>query len=152
DDAVWARRGGRRPWVIAGAVVGVIALGIGAFRTVRPALGPKTIAVLPFENRSAEPDSEYFSDGLTDQVIENLSVIEGLEVRSHTSSFSFKGRPRNIRAVGAQLGVQYAVEGVVARSADKLRIHAQLIRIKDDVALWSGQWDRELRDVFAIQD
>jgi serine/threonine-protein kinase len=110
------------------------------------------IAVLPLQNLSAEPDSDYFVDGLTDEIIRNLAVIKGLEVRSRTSSFAFKGKPRNLREVGQQLGVNLVVDGSVMRSGSKLRINAQLIQIAGDVPLWSDRFDRELRDVFAIQD
>jgi TolB-like protein/Tfp pilus assembly protein PilF len=118
---------------------------------VSPAERP-VIAVLPLQNLSAEPDSDYFVDGLTDEVIRNLAVIKGLEVRSRTSSFAFKGKPRNLREVGQQLGVNLVVEGSVMRSGSRLRINAQLIQIAGDVPLWAERFDRELKDVFAIQD
>ena len=110
------------------------------------------IAVLPLQNLSAQPDSDYFVDGLTDEIIRNLAVIKGLEVRSRTSSFEFKGKPRNLREVGQQLKVNLVVDGSVMRSGSKLRINAQLIQIAGDVPLWSDRFDRELKDVFAIQD
>ena len=110
------------------------------------------IAVVPFSNLSVEPESEYFVDGLTDEIIRNLAVIDGLEVRSRTSSFTFKNKPRNTREVGAALQASLVLEGSVLRQGDKLRINAQLVRVADDVPLWSGRFDRELKDVFAIQD
>ena len=110
------------------------------------------IAVLPLQNLSAEPDSDYFVDGLTDEIIRNLAVIKGLEVRSRTSSFAFKGKTRNLRDVGQQLGVNLVVEGSIMRSGSKLRINAQLVSIAGDVPLWAERYDRELKDVFAIQD
>lgn len=110
------------------------------------------IAVLPLQNLSAEPDSDYFVDGLTDEVIRNLAVIKGLEVRSRTSSFEFKDKPRNLRDVGQQLGVNLVVEGSVMRSGSRLRINAQLIQIAGDVPLWADRFDIELEDVFAVQD
>jgi TolB-like protein len=118
---------------------------------VSPAERP-IIAVLPLQNLSAEPDSDYFVDGLTDEIIRNLAVIKGLEVRSRTSSFAFKDKPRNLRDVGQQLGVNLIVEGSVMRSGSRLRINAQLIQIAGDVPLWAERFDRELKDVFAIQD
>jgi TolB-like protein/tRNA A-37 threonylcarbamoyl transferase component Bud32 len=118
---------------------------------VSPAERP-IIAVLPLQNLSAEPDSDYFTDGLTDEIIRNLAVIKGLEVRSRTSSFEFKGKPRNLRDVREQLGVNLVVEGSIMRSGSKLRINAQLIEIDGDVPLWAERYDRELKDVFAIQD
>ena len=110
------------------------------------------IAVLPLKNLSTEPDSEYFVDGLTDEIIRNLAVIKGLEVRSRTSSFAFKDTPRNLRDVGEQLGVNLVVEGSIMRSGSKLRINAQLLRVADDVPLWAERFDRELKDVFVVQD
>ena len=118
---------------------------------VSPAERP-IIAVLPLQNLSAEPDSDYFVDGLTDEIIRNLAVIKGLEVRSRTSSFAFKDKPRNLRDIGQQLGVNLVVEGSIMRSGSKLRINAQLIQIAGDVPLWAERFDRELKDVFAIQD
>ena len=108
--------------------------------------------MLPLKNLSAEPDSEYFVDGLTDEIIRNLAVIKGLEVRSRTSSFAFKDKPRNLRDVGEQLGVNLVVEGSIMRSGSRLRINAQLVQIAGDVPLWAERYDRELKDVFAIQD
>ena len=118
---------------------------------VSPAERP-IIAVLPLQNLSAEPDSDYFVDGLTDEIIRNLAVIEGLEVKSRTSSFAFKGKQRDLRDVGQQLGVNLVVEGSIMRSGSKLRINAQLVSIAGDVPLWAERYDRELKDVFAIQD
>ena len=118
---------------------------------VSPAERP-IIAVLPLQNLSAEPDSDYFADGLTDEIIRNLAVIKGLEVRSRTSSFAFKDKQRNLRDIGQQLGVNLVVEGSIMRSGSKLRINAQLIEIAGDVPLWAEQFDRELKDVFAIQN
>jgi adenylate cyclase len=91
-------------------------------------------------------------DGLTDEIIRHLSTIEGLAVRSQTSSFAFKEASRNLGEVGKQLGVDYIVEGSVLRDGPRLRINAQLVRVRDDFMLWSGRFDRELTDIFAIQD
>jgi TolB-like protein/Tfp pilus assembly protein PilF len=110
------------------------------------------IAVLPFKNLSDEPESNYFVDGLTDEVIRNLAAIQGLRVRSRTSSFAFKHKPRNLRDVAQQLSVNLVVEGSVLRSNGRLRVNAQLIRVDGDVPVWSDRFDRELKDVFAIQD
>ena len=135
---------------IAAGVLTVMAA--GAWWLTRPAAGPYTIAVLPLKNLSPEPGTDYFSDGLTDEIIRNLSIIDGLEVKSRTSSFAFKDKPRDIHEVGAQLNTNLVVEGSVLRAGDKLRIDAQLVRVSDDSVLWSNRYDRELRDVFAIQD
>jgi TolB-like protein len=113
---------------------------------------PPVIAVLPFKNLSVDPDSDYFVDGLTDEVIRNLSVIDGLTVRSSTSSFVFKNKTHNTREVGRELHADLVLEASVLRAGSELRINAQLIRAADDVPIWSGRFDRELKDVFAIQD
>ncbi len=136
------------------ATVALAVLAVGSWwLVVRQKPGaPPVIAVLPFKNLSAKPESDYFSDGLTDEIIRNLSIIEGLQVKSRTSSFAFKDKPHNIREVGAQLGVNLVLEGSVLRDGEKLRINADLVRVSDDSPVWSGRFDRELTDVFAIQD
>jgi TolB-like protein/Flp pilus assembly protein TadD len=113
---------------------------------------PIAIAVLPLENTGHDPDNEYFADGLTDELIRNLSIIEGLAVRSRTSSFGIKGKPRSIQDAGQMLQADYILEGSTLRAGRKLRIDVQLIRVRDDFPVWSGRFDRELTDVFAIQD
>jgi len=113
---------------------------------------PIPIAVLPFNNLSEDAAHDYFADGLTGEIIRNLSIIDGLAVRSQTSSFAFKGKPQNIREAGKQLEADYIVEGSVQRAAQQLRITAQLIRVSDDFPLWSGRYDRELTDALAIED
>jgi TolB-like protein/DNA-binding winged helix-turn-helix (wHTH) protein/Tfp pilus assembly protein PilF len=139
-----------RKAAMAAAVLTVLA--IGSWWLFRQNPGVYTIAVLPFKNLSSEPDSDYFSDGLTDEIINNLSSIDGLEVKSQTSSFFFKDKPHNIHEVGAQLGATLVLEGSVLRSGNRLRIDAQLVRVSDDSPIWSNSFDRELKDVFAIQD
>ena len=111
-----------------------------------------TIAVLPFVNASSDPGNDDFIDGLTSEVIRNLAVIDGLQVRSQTSSFFFKDRPRDMREVAKQLQVALVVEAYVQRIGNQLRINAQLVRVPDDVPVWSNRFDRTLDDVFAIQD
>src|SRR5689334_3824880 len=110
----------RRFWLAVLAGAGAIAVAAGAWR-VRHERGPITIAVLPLENLSHNPNDDYLADGLTDEVIRNLSAIEGLEVRSRTSSFAMKGNPRNVRDAGKQLGADYVVEGSVLRKDGQLR-------------------------------
>ncbi len=138
----------RTPGALLAGVVGVNP--VGAAR-VRPGERP-IIAVLPLNNLSAEPGSDYFTDGLTDEIIRNLAVIKGMEVRSRTSSFAFKNKPRNLRDVGAQLGVNFVVEGSIMRAGSRLRINAQLVQVAGDVTLWTERFDRDIKDVFAIQD
>lgn len=141
----------RKWWIGATAAALALISILGVARLWRPAQRP-TIAVLPFRNLSAEAGSDYFVDGLTDEIISNLSVIDGLDVRSQTSSFALKGKERNLADVAGQLHANLVVEGSVLRSGDHLRVNAQLVRTSDDVPLWSGRYDRELKDVFAIQD
>jgi len=113
---------------------------------------PIPIAVLPLINLSPDPADDYFADGLTGEIIRNLSIIDGLAVRSQTSSFAFKGKPQNVRDAAKQLDVEYILEGSVLRSGQQLRINAQLVRARDDFPLWSNSYNKELTDVFAIQD
>jgi TolB-like protein/cytochrome c-type biogenesis protein CcmH/NrfG len=113
---------------------------------------PIPVAVLPLTNLSQDPANDYFTDGLTDEIIRNLSIIDGLAVRSQTSSFEFKGKSMNVREAGRQLNADYIVEGSVLRAGQQLRINAQLVRVHDDFALWSGKYDLEATDIFAIQD
>ena len=120
---------------------------------VTPAATQKSIAVLPFANLSPEPENEYFCDGLTEQLIHTLARVEGLNVPARTSVFALKGKQDlNIREVGRTLGVANVLEGSVRRAGNRLRITAQLIKVEDGFQLWSRSYDRELEDVFAIQD
>jgi eukaryotic-like serine/threonine-protein kinase len=113
---------------------------------------PTSIAVLPFVNASASAENEYFSDGITDELINALSKVDGLIVVSRTSAFSYKGKSLDIRAIGTQLGATTVLEGTVRRFGDRLRITAQLINVADGRLLWSEKYDREAADLFAIQD
>ena len=141
---------GFSPW-LAGVVCLIIVLAAFGWWRFHP-IAPIPIAVLPLINLSQDPANDFFADGLTGELIRNLSIIEGLTVRSQTSSFVFKGKPQNARDAGKQLDAEYILEGSVMRSGQKLRINAQLVRARDDFPLWSGRYDRELTDVFAIQD
>jgi TolB-like protein/DNA-binding winged helix-turn-helix (wHTH) protein/Tfp pilus assembly protein PilF len=125
--------------------------GIGVWMPRQPSQH-YSIAVLPLTNLSADAGSDYFSEGLTDEIISNLSVIDGLEVKSRTSSFAFKDQPRDIHQVGARLGANLVLEGSLLRSGNRLRVNVQLIRVADDSPIWSGRYDREMQDIFAIQE
>jgi serine/threonine-protein kinase len=111
-----------------------------------------SVAVLPFTNMSADPENEYFSDGITEDVINALSQVRGLQVASRTSSFAFKNKDQDIRGIGRQLNVSTVLEGSVRKHADRLRVTAQLIDVSSGFHLWSEQYEREMADVFAIQD
>jgi serine/threonine-protein kinase len=112
----------------------------------------RTIAVLPFVNASPDPENEYLSDGITDELIDALAKVEGLRVASRTSVFALKGKPQDVRATGALLGASEVLEGTVRKAGDRLRITAQLTSAEDGRLLWSQRYDRTLHDVFAIQD
>jgi adenylate cyclase len=112
----------------------------------------KSIAVLPFLNMSSDPENEYLSDGLTEDLIMAFSQLKGLRVPARTSSFAFKGRNEDIRRIGQQLDVSTILEGSVRKVGNRLRITAQLINAADGNHLWSHAFDREMQDVFAIQD
>lgn len=111
-----------------------------------------SVAVIPFTNVSADPEMEYFSDGVTEDVINALTQIEGLYVAARTSCFAFKGKSAAVSEIGAALRVKTILEGSVRRAGKRLRITAQLIDVADGYHLWSERYDRELDDVFAIQD
>jgi eukaryotic-like serine/threonine-protein kinase len=123
-----------------------------AHAAVPPVAQRPVIAVLPLENLNAGTENEDFADGLTDEIIRNLAVIDGLEVRSRTSSFSFKDTPRNLVEVGERLRANLVVEGSVFRSGNRIRINAQLVGVTGDTPLWSERFDRDITDIFAIQD
>ena len=122
-----------------------------AAKTVDEVIG-KSIAVLPFVNMSDDKSSEYFSDGLADTVLHMLAQIRELRVAARTSSFKFRDQALDISEIGTQLNVASVLEGSVQRSGDTIRVTAQLIDVSNGYHLWSGNFDRELKDVFAIQD
>ena len=111
-----------------------------------------TLAVLPFANLSADPAQEYFSDGLTEEILNQLARIPALRLTGRTSSFSFKGKNEDLRQIGAKLGVANLLEGSVRKDGDRLRVTAQLVRAEDGTQQWSKTYDRSLSGVFAVQD
>ncbi len=111
-----------------------------------------SIAVLPFRDFSPNQDQEYFCDGMTDAIIGRLSNIKDLKVISMTSVMRFKGAEQDLKNIGKELGVETILEGSIIRDRDNIRVTAQLINVKDDAHLWSDQYDREIKDIFAVQD
>ena len=110
------------------------------------------IAVLPFTNIGGDPEQEYFADGITEDIINNLSLWRTFPVISRNSSFTFRGKSQNLRQVAAELGSRYIVEGSVRKGGNRVRITAQLIDAEEDHHLWSEKWDRTLEDIFDVQD
>ncbi len=111
-----------------------------------------SIAVLPFANMSGDPKQEFFSDGITEDIITALSKVPMLFVIARNSTFTYKGKPVNVRQISEELGVQYVLEGSVQKSADRVRITAQLIDALTGRHLWAERYDRDLKDIFALQD
>jgi TolB-like protein len=119
----------------------------------RAASSPKAIAVLPLANMSADPENEYFSDGMTEEIINALSKVPGVHVASRSSCFAFKGRKDvNVRQIGEKLGVTTLLEGSVRKVGNRIRIAAQLVNVENGYQLWSETYDRQLEDIFAVQD
>ena len=112
----------------------------------------KSIAVLPFTNTSADPENEYFTDGMAEEIINALSKIKSLGVASRTSVFAYKGKTADIREIGKKLEVSAVMEGSVRKMGNKIRVSAQLVSVVNGLQLWSERYDREIEDVFAIQD
>jgi len=120
--------------------------------TVADVSTDKSIAVLPFVNTSSDPEQEYFADGISEEILNLLAKIDDLKVTGRTSSFSFKGTNENLSVIGNVLGVNHILEGSVRKSGTRIRVTAQLIKVDDGFHMWSETYDRELNDVFTIQD
>jgi TolB-like protein/Flp pilus assembly protein TadD len=136
-------------------VIALLCAGLILFAYDKWWTGPppeKSIAVLAFENMSGDPEQEYFSDGISEELLNALAKLPGLRVAARTSSFQFKGRNEDIVEIAAALNVAHILEGSVRKSGNKLRITAQLIKADDGFHLWSETYDRELDDVFVVQD
>src|SRR4029450_13239952 len=111
----------------------------------------KSIAVLPFENRSEDKANAYFADGIQDEILTRLSKIADLKVISRTSTQHYASAPENLREIAKQLGVAHILEGSVQKSADAVRVNVQLIRAANDSHLWSDTFDRKLTDIFSVE-
>lgn len=144
-----------RRWAfLAGAAALLIVAGtvtLARLRTVPASSAPSSVVVLPFLDLSPQKDQDYFSDGLTEEIIDALSRVPNLRVVARTSAFVFKGKNNDVREIGRQLNVDSVLEGSVRKSGSELRITAQLNRASDGTHLWSRTYDRQLRDVFALQ-
>jgi TolB-like protein/Tfp pilus assembly protein PilF/tRNA A-37 threonylcarbamoyl transferase component Bud32 len=143
-----------RPAAIGLALLLMVLGGYAARRWAMPskAAPAASAAVLPFVDLSPEKDQQYFSDGLTEELITTLSQVPGLRVAARTSSFQFKGQSPDVHDVGRKLGVGAVLEGTVRKSGNRLRVSAHLINVKDGFELWSQSYDRDLADVFAVQE
>jgi len=168
-------KSGFPPW--AAALLGVAVIALGAFVVFRPAAKPepapvaaapatpakvaepaapviseKSLAVLPFSNMSEEKDSAFFTDGIQEDILTNLALINGLRVVSRTSVMQYRNTTKTIRQIAQELGVTYVLEGSVRRAGNKVRVTGQLIRAATDEHVWAKAYDRELSDIFAIQE
>ena len=117
-----------------------------------PAPPDASVAVLPFTNLSADKENDYFSDGLAEEILNALSQVEDLRVAARTSSFSFKGKAAEISEIGARLGVSNVLEGSVRRAGDRVRVTVQLVDVRNGFHLWSERYDRQMQDIFDVQD
>jgi len=142
-------------WVAALVLVAILAAGAAyyftAHRSKGAAIPEKSIAVLPMVNSTGDAANEYFSDGMSEEFISSLSRLQDLKVVGRTSSFQFKGKTDDSKSIGEKLGVFYLLEGSVRKSADRVRIAVALIKSGDGANVWSDTYDRELKDVFAVQ-
>jgi TolB-like protein/Flp pilus assembly protein TadD len=147
----------RKKFVTFIVTVAAIAAALLAYQFLRtrstsiPATDAKSIAVLPFENRSRDPDNAYFADGIQDEILTRLSKIADLKVISRTSTQHYKSAPENLPEIARQLGVAHIVEGSVQKSGDSVRVNVQLIKAANDSHLWADTFDRKLTDIFSVE-
>jgi TolB-like protein/Tfp pilus assembly protein PilF len=146
----------RKHLVIAAAILLIAAIAIGVWfysrqATVTASLPGKSIAVLPFENLSRDPDNAYFAEGIKDEILTKLATVRDLKVISRTSTAKYQSKPDNLRAVAQELGVSTILEGAVQKAGDKVRVNVQLIDARADTHLWAKSYDRELKDVLAVE-
>jgi len=149
------KKRGRKLSLLIGAGIAFAALAILVSFFLPPKPAPpveQSVAVIPFVDMSPQKDQDYFCDGMTEELINRLSQVQDLRVPARTSAFTFKGKTEDIRDIGAKLNVRTVLEGSVRKAGNALRITAQLINVADGFHLWSSTYDRELQDVFAIQD
>ena len=140
----------RVPWSAAAALVALV--GVGAYWYTHQPTPTSSVAVLPFVNMSPQPETEYYSDGLSEEIINALSQLPALRVVARTSTFQFKGKPQDVRRIGKQLNVGAVLEGSVRRDGSSLRVTAQLIETTSGYHLWSGTYDRSIDQIFTTQN
>ena len=155
-DAAPSRRSARRTWIYVVIVASVISAGVFLLgRSISfkqgTELPEKSIAVLPFENRSRDPDNAYFAEGVQDEILTRLAKIADLKVISRTSTQKYKSVPDNLRDIARQLGVANILEGSVQKAGDQVRVTVQLINANTDTHLWAESYDRALTDIFAVE-
>src|SRR6516164_5886676 len=169
DGAAARAATGKLDWALIGALVAVIAL--VSYQQLAPASGVKTLqqasitpassraeagnislAVLPFVNLSSDKEQEFFSDGMTEEITSALAKVPNLRVSGRTSAFHFKGQNKDVRDMGRALGASHLIEGSVRKAGERVRITAQLVRADTGAHLWTDNYDRDLKDVFAVQE
>jgi TolB-like protein len=157
DAAGQRSRGGA--WIYVVLIAGTISIGLfflgrftaGPQQSASNGVSTKSIAVLPFENRSEDKANAYFAEGIQDEILSTIGKIGDLKVISRTSTAKYKSRPENLRQVAAELGVATVLEGSVQKAGNRVRIIVQLIDAQNDAYLWSETYDRELKDIFSVQ-
>ena len=156
-DATPAARSLQRAWIYVVIVSGAISVGIfflGRYTNSKSSeeeLPAKSIAVLPFENLSGNPENAYFTDGIQEEILTRLAKIADLKVISRTSTARYKSSPANLRQIAKQLGVANILEGTVQKAADQVRVNVQLIKAETDAHLWAETYDRKLTDIFGVE-
>ena len=158
-DAVPAQRSRSRAWIYVVLIAGALSAGLfflGRFtastkQSVLAEVSSKSIAVLPFDNLSRDPDNAYFASGIQDEIITRLAKIADLKVISRTSTQQYQSKPGNLSEIAKQLGVANILEGSVQKAADQVRVNVQLIQVASDSHLWADTYDRKLVDIFAVE-
>src|SRR5439155_8937168 len=157
----------RRVWLLAAVGIVISALAVGGYwlwhpwrkastafqspSAAMPAIAEKSIAVLPFENLSRDPDNAYFADGIQEEILTRLAKIADLKVISHTSTQRYQSKPRNLRETAKQLGEANILEGSVQKAADQVRVNVKLVNAQTDSHLWADSYDRKLTDIFGVE-
>jgi serine/threonine protein kinase/Tfp pilus assembly protein PilF len=147
----WVRRNPSTTVLVTLLVALAAGLGVMTWRRESPVLVPKSVAVLPFENLSRDPDNAYFAEGIQEEILTRLASIADLKVISRTSTQRYQSKPRNLREIAKQLGVANILEGSVQKTADQVRVNVQLVNAQTDSHLWAETYDRKLTDIFGVE-